>query len=175
MAVSFTRKIISGDDLMIFDAAGNSIGYATSHSISLSTEVNSISHKDAGEWSAQEVGKISWEITSENMYSQHDYDALFTVMANKQAVKVWFGLKSGYRGSAGYSSSAAVNDEVNGDGNWSPDSTANLYYGMAFLTSLQVSAATGEKATFSVTFTGTGPIAKGTFSSASGDMGLAIS
>lgn len=172
---TLTRKIISGDDLMIFDAKGNSIGYATSHSISLSTDVNSISHKDAGEWSAQEVGKISWEITSENMYSQHDFDALFTVMSNKQAVKVWFGLKSGYRGSSNYNASASVNDETVGDGNWAPATGQNLYYGQAFLTSLEVSASTGEKATFSVTFTGTGPISKGNFTAAtSGDMGLEI-
>lgn len=170
--MALTRKIISGDDLMVFDGAGKSIGFATNHQLSISVDLESIAHKDAGIWSAQTPGKINWEITSENLYSQHDFDALFTVMTNKQDVTLFFGLKDGYEGSANYDQSASVN--IIADGNWSPDSTAYMYSGKAFLTSLEVSAATGEKATFSCTFTGNGGISHKVFSAASDNMNLTV-
>lgn len=164
--MALTRKIISGDDLMLFDGKGKSIAFATSHSLSISVDLESISHKDVGIWADSTPGKINWEITTENMYSQADFDDLFVAMTNKTALTVWFGLKSGYEGSANYSQGATVN--ITDDGSWSPDTTANLYTGKVYLTSLEVSAATGEKATFSATFTGSGAINHTTFTASSG-------
>lgn len=163
--MSLTRKIISGDDLMVFDGKGKSIAFATSHSLSISVDLESIAHKDVGIWSAQTPGKINWEVTSEHLYSQADFDDLFTAMTNKTSLTIFFGLKSGYEGSQSYSQDATVN--VTDDGNWSPDSTAKMYYGKAYLTSIEVNAATGEKATFSVTFTGDGAISHAVYAATS--------
>ena len=74
--MALTRNVISGDDLMVFDGAGNSIAFATNHSLSVSVDMESIAHKDAGIWAAQTPGKINWEITSENLYSQHDFEII---------------------------------------------------------------------------------------------------
>ena len=50
--------------------------------------------------------------------------------------------------------------EVGGDvAAWAPD-TVNYRSGLAVLTSLTVNANTGENATYSVTFTGAGPLVK---------------
>lgn len=170
--MALTRNVISGDDLMVFDGAGNSIAFATNHSLSVSVDLESIAHKDAGIWAAQTPGKINWEITSENLYSQHDFDTLFSYMTKKQDYTLFFGLKKGYEGSNEYNASYTVN--INNDDNWDPDSTQKLYSGKAFITSLEVSAATGEKATFSVTFTGNGDITNKTFSAASDNLNLEI-
>ena len=160
------RKLVSGDDLMLFDGKGKSIGFATSQSLSISVDLETISHKDVGIWNDATPGKINWEITTENLYSQVDYDDLFVAMTNKKALTVWFGLKDGHENDGqDYVQGATVN--ITQDGTWSPDSTASLYTGKVYLTSLEVSAATGEKATFSCTFTGSGSITHATYSASS--------
>ena len=139
--------IIKGDELMLFKG-DKSLGYSTSHVLTISGSTIDISSKDHGYWGASEIGNITWEITSENFYTDADYDALFSAMINKEKVTVKFGHASDY--------------DVNGLGElsyWSPASTG-LYTGEAFITSLTANANTGENATFSVTFSGAGAIKK---------------
>lgn len=168
------KTIIKGDDLMLFDSTGKSIGYATSHTLTLSAEANDISSKDHGIWTGNEVNKISWEITSENLYSTEEFDSLFSAMVARQGIVVYFGTKT----SSG--ELTVADDDFNA---WSLAPTANVadsqtesvgsysstgsvttathgYKGTAFITNLQANAATGENATFSVTLTGSGKIAK---------------
>lgn len=139
--------IIKGDELMLFKN-DKSLGYSTSHVLTISGSTIDISSKDHGYWGASEIGNITWEITSENFYTDADYDALFSAMINKEKVTVKFG--------------HAANYDVNGLGeltNWTP-ATTGLYTGEAFITSLTANANTGENATFSVTFSGAGAIKK---------------
>lgn len=143
-------NIIKGDDLMLFDAEGKSIAYATAHTLTISADAADISSKDHGIWGGSEVNKISWEITSDNLYTSEAYDTLFTSMLTRQPITVFFGLK-------------AENDPektvVNGDYSyWSK--AAGAYTGQAFITSLVANANSGENATFNVTLTGTGKISK---------------
>ena len=143
-------NIIKGDDLMLFDSDGHSIAYATAHTLTITADAADISSKDHGIWGGSEVNKISWEITSENLYTADAYDSLFTSMLTRQPITVYFGLK-------------AENDPdktvVNGDYEyWSK--AAGAYTGDAFITSLTANANSGENATFSVTLTGTGKISK---------------
>ena len=60
-------QIIKGDDLMLFDAQGKSLAFATSHSLSINADSADVSSKDSGKWKANEVNKLGWEITSENL------------------------------------------------------------------------------------------------------------
>lgn len=137
--------IIKGDELMLFKD-DKSLAFATAHTLTISGSTIDISSKDHGYWGASEIGNITWEITSENLYTDADYDALFTAMINKQKVTVKFG--------------HAANYDVNGLGElsyWTPNSTG-LYTGEAFITSLTANANTGENATFSVTLSGAGAL-----------------
>ena len=139
--------IIKGDELMLFKN-DQSLAFATAHTLTISGSTIDISSKDHGYWGASEIGNITWEITSENLYTDADYDALFSAMINKEKVTVKFGHASSY--------------DVNGLGElsyWSPAST-NLYTGEAFITSLTANANTGENATFSVTLSGAGALKK---------------
>jgi len=160
------QNIIKGDDLMLFDSAGKSIAYATSHTLTITADAADISTKDHGIWKGSEVNKISWEISSENLYTDNSYDALFTAMLNRQPVKVYFGRKIQYN-----PNKTVVNDDYPfWTGGWDVDAvrsgdpdtsdTNAGYTGFAFITSLTANANTGENATFSLTLTGTGKIAK---------------
>ena len=62
------EKIIKGDELMLFNE-GKSIAYATSHTLTINGNAIDISSKDHGFFGASEVGNITWEVTSENLFT----------------------------------------------------------------------------------------------------------
>lgn len=142
-------KIIKGDDLMLFDALGKSLAVSTSHVLTISADAVDTTSKDHGVYGASEVNKITWEITSENLYTIEAYDDLFDKMLAREAVTVYFGTKK-------------ENDpeKTVADGDYPYWTGASGRTGKAFITSLTANANTGENATFSVTLTGTGKITK---------------
>ena len=158
-------KIIKGDDLMLFINVSTgatpdyrSIAYATSHVLTLSAEATDTSTKDHGIWGGSEINKITWEITSENLYSTAAFNNLFDKMIGREAIKVVFGLE--------HEDKIQGQSVVDGDYNyWTPDyvtgNTGNSYFqGEAYITSLVANANNGENATFSITLTGKGGITK---------------
>ncbi len=141
-------QIIQGNDLMLF-YKGKSLAFATSHTLSISSDVEEINSKDHGSFTGALVKKINWEITSENLFTTESYDTLFTAMMEKQPIKAYFGLKK-------------ENDPnktvANGDyDNWTAN---NAYGGEVFITALNANASSGDKATFSLTLKGNGKISK---------------
>ena len=161
------QKLIKGDDLMLFNGTtGKSYAYATAHTLTITAETADTSSKDHGVWTGNEVAKISWEITSENLYTSEGFDSLFDDMINRKPIDVAFGLKQ--QGAA----DKTVADE--NYSNWTPEyntdatgeptapsgdtTTKDMYKGSAYITSLTANANTGENATYSVTLTGTGSI-----------------
>lgn len=149
-------QIIKGDDLMVF-VGDKSIAWATSHTRSLSADVTETSTKDHGIYGGKEVNKITWEISSENLYSDSSYDELEAVMLSRQKVTLKWGKKN---------EDDPEKTVADGDyDNWTPltpekAETGDVLYrqGDAYITSLSVNAASGANATFSVTFSGTGAI-----------------
>lgn len=143
-----TQNIVRGNKLMLF-YNGKSLAFATSHTLSISANTVDISTKDHGVWSASDVGNMSWELSSENLYTEVDYDKLFEAMLNKTPIDVVFGIPTDY--------------DVNGLGtskeNWTAP-TKGCYTGKAVITSLSVNANVGENATYSCTFSGYGAITK---------------
>lgn len=144
------ENIIKGDDLMLFDADGHSIAYATQHTLTITADAADISSKDHGFWGGSEINKITWEITSENLYTTTAYDDLFNKMIAKQAITVYFGMKA----------ETGTGTVVDGDYEYWSKKTNSTYTGKVFITSLTANANSGENATFSVTLTGTGKIEK---------------
>ena len=82
--------IVKGDEIMLFKD-GKSLAYATSHTLSITGNTIDISSKDHGFWGASEIGNITWEITSENLYTDSAFDSLFSVMVAKTPITVTFG------------------------------------------------------------------------------------
>ena len=89
------ERIIKGDELMLFMGT-KSIAYATAHTLTINGNTIDISSKDHGFWGASEIGNITWEITSENLYTDEYYSDLFDAMINKTAVTVAFGFASNW-------------------------------------------------------------------------------
>lgn len=148
------KKIIKGDHLMMFDKNKHSYAYATSHSLSLTMETQDISSKDHGEYGASEPGKITWEISTENLLTNEDYGYLFDIMLSRQPVTLYWGQKAEMTDSD-YAKTVADGDYAY----WSAN-TSGLYSGSAILTSLTINANTGERASYSATWTGAGKFAK---------------
>lgn len=147
------NKIIKGKDLMLFDVSGNSFSYATNHVLTISTETADVSSKDHGIWAASEVTKYSWEITSENLFTETDYSDMFDKMISGTPIVVRFGIKS---------ETDASKNVADGDyTNWT-SGDEGYYTGKVLITSLSANASNGETATMSVTLTGVGKIAKAT-------------
>lgn len=151
------QKTYMGDDLMVF-YNDKSWAWATSHSLSISAETTEVNTKDNGPFSSADVSKITHEITTENLYCE-DFDTLFNLMIQGQPITLKFGLKKD------------EGDDYVADGdieNWIPtDEVGKKYYEASYLlTSLDLNASTGEKSTYSATFTGIGAIRQKTVAQA---------
>lgn len=144
------NTIIKGRDLMLFNN-DKSIAYATNHTISITANTADVSSKDHGVYGGTEVVSFSWEIQSENLYTEAAYNELFDAMiagASGTKLTVKFGLKS----------ESGDGTVVDGDHpNWTPKESG-YYTGECYITSLQANAANGENATFSVTLQGVGKL-----------------
>lgn len=142
------KTITSGNDLMLFvqDASNNfkSIACATSHTLSITGEAQSVNSKDHGKFTANSVNKISWEVTTENLYTS-DYDTLFTAMMAATPLTIAVGNKA-----------QSVTIDSSTLAAYTPASTYKT--GKAVITSLNLNSNSGENATYSATLTGTGEL-----------------
>ena len=151
---------IKGSDLMLFVQNGQTkkaIAYATNHTLEISSELQNTSNKDEGasDWSSQEVGLLSWTVSSENFFSmdatQNTYNDLFDMMIAKQPIEVVFSMKS----------ETGVSDVTETTGQaWTP--AVPKYTGKAVINSMNLNAPNGEYATFTVSLTGIGALTKTT-------------
>lgn len=141
--------IIKGDELMIFKG-GSALAYATSHTLSITCNTIDVSSKDHGLWGASDIGNIKWEATTECLYTNSGYTSLFNAMIANTPVTIVFAKASNYDGNglAGVGTSQ-VQSWTAGAG----------FTGQAVITTLEVNANSGENATYSATFTGTGALA----------------
>lgn len=140
--------IVKGSALMVWvdDAT---IGFATSHTLSLSSNTTEINTKDNGDYPGVVVQNITWEVTAENLYSS-DIPTLIGKMKAKDPVSLTFGEVAWDDPENG-----VIGDNGNGS-DWT--ATDTLVEGEAIITSISINAAAGDNATASVTFTGTGPL-----------------
>ena len=144
------ERIIKGDELMVFED-NRTLAYATAHTLTISGNSIDVSSKDHGFWGASEVGNITWEVTSENLYTDRYYSELFDAMVNKTQLSLAFGFAKDYDVN-GFTGTNRIG--------WDLDTGNNYYSGKAYVTSLTANANSGENATYSVTFSGWGSLVK---------------
>lgn len=150
------ETIVKGGNLMVFEqdyktpGVHKSIPLATSHTLRISSDTTDVSNKDvaSGRWAANEIGQMSWEATTENLYCDNGGQALFDIMSNGAPVHLIFARKS-----------QADGTELPASGSWSPLEGTG-WQGDAYITSLEITAQNGENATMSATFTGYGELTK---------------
>lgn len=90
-----TNQIIKGDDLMVFDENGNSLGFATSHTMNMSGDSSDLNTKDSGIWTETTVNKLNWEITTDNLFCIDVFENLIDKMFEEKPVTIYFGEKEG--------------------------------------------------------------------------------
>lgn len=134
---------------------GKSIGLATSHTLNLTANTVDTTTKDSeGMWSDAEIQNKQWTLQSDNLCSHgtdgHDTEALMDAFMTGTPVTVVFGL-------------VAPVDAAVPTGGFTINTTATdkiAWTGSALITSLNITANNGERATSSVTFSGVGSLTK---------------
>lgn len=140
---------VLGKDMMLFVEA-KALALATSCKLGLSAETIDTQSKDSGIWTEKDIKKLSWNASSENVFSAdadaNSYDKLFALFIAHKPVTLKFGIVG--------------NPDVNEmpAAGWTLANGA--YTGKAVITSLEANAPDGDKATFSISFEGTGAITK---------------
>ena len=142
-------NIIYGGDMMLFvgSASGSTqpIAFSQNAKLSIKAATRGISSKDSGVWEESQVGKLSWEMSSDALYSMgvtgttNEANDLFTLMSGRTPIYVGF---SKYTGTVP---------------SWSPAASIK-YTGMAIITALDITANDGDNVSYSISLTGTGAL-----------------
>lgn len=144
MSVRSNSDIVKGNQLQVF-IGNDPIAFATSCTLTVTTNTTQIATKDHGEYPSTLPQSITWEITADNLYAG---DAnLLTSQKEMSTVNVKFAPVSNY------DSKGLVGTD---HANWTAGNA--IVSGDAYITSISINAATGDNATYSVTFTGAGPL-----------------
>lgn len=146
-----SKQIIEGSNLMLFSNVGGTgstmtaLAAATSCKIGLKGNVQSKKSKDSGCWDESDITTLSWEASSDNLFTVEDYKTLMTAMISRLPINLQF-------------STVKNSDSVNGMpvSGW----TANTdgFKGLALITSLEATGNNGDNATYSISLTGSGPL-----------------
>ena len=159
--------------LFIKEANGTmkSIAFATSHTLTVSTDTQQTSTKDdGGKFQSSDYGIISWSATSENLCSYdgagYNYKDLINLMLSQTKVTATFSVEGSSGTSYPYVTKLDSVDDAANDV-WSPMNTGTVgsstgksmgYTGTVLITSVEVNAPNGENATFTVQLQGDGPL-----------------
>ena len=142
--------IVKGSKLMVF-YNNEPIGFATSHSLSVTTNTTEVSTKDHGDYPAVIAQSISWEITAENLYSDAGELTYMQIVKAKTPVDIIFAPANNYNNS---------NEQgvIGKQKEWAFTADDAIAKGQALITSFSINAPSGDNATMSVTFTGVGEL-----------------
>lgn len=133
---------------MLFHGATlEALGAATNHTMSITTEMQETSNKDTGKWGTSQPNKYSWSMTSENMFIKVDYDKLVAAMIAGTKMHVLFEIAANANSDTGKPAEGWIPAE----GGWEGD---------CYINQIDANASYDSNASYTVSFTGTGPLAK---------------
>lgn len=161
------KTLCKGADLMCFvGEAGKekAIGFATNHTFNVTAEGKDVSNKDLGGglWAAQDVTSMGFTVTSENFFAldcngQNTYKSLMRYMCDRKPIHLIFGFE-GTNGTTAEKLHQKTTNDVPEAGWAVPGNMTDYYEGDAIITSIELSAQSGEFATYTVNFTGYGEL-----------------
>lgn len=144
---------IMGEQIQVF-LSGQTLACATSCKVNISADEIDISCKDSAGFANTLQGKISWNVTSDNLFVVGDYTKLVDAMLNKTILDLTFASVANF--------TAATEADADGHrvptGGWT--SADDLYHGKVTVSSIDLTADNGQVATYSVTFNGHGALTK---------------
>lgn len=143
--------------MVFLDSGETSVAYATNHTLTINAELTNTSNKDENNsvsgatWQSQESNILSWEASTENLYSLdgegNNFADLFDYMVAGDPIQLIMGMASG-----------STSDVPTGG--WSPNKSNVYYKGNALINSLQLNAPNGENASYTANFTGVSALSK---------------
>jgi predicted secreted protein len=138
------QDVILGTDLMLFKG-GKALAVATSCKLTINANVLETSSKDSGCWVSKQAAKLSWNASSDNLFTVADYKSLVDAMISRDEVELQF-------------STVANANDCNGvpTSGWTP--ATDGYKGSAIITSIDMNASDNENATYTVSFEGVGAL-----------------
>lgn len=146
---------IMGEQIQVF-LSGQTLACATSCKVNISTDEIDTSCKDCAGFTSTIPGRVTWTVTSDNLFVIGDYTKLVDAMLNKDVLTLTFATVANF--------SAAT--EADEDGHRVPasgwTSSNDMYYGNVTVSSIDMTADNGAVATYSVTFNGHGALTKST-------------
>ena len=138
MADYFSDTVINGGDILLY-IEDRILACSTSHTIELSNSVREVACKGSGEFSSAEYGRYSWTVSTDALLdlgkddnTYISYDDLMALMTSKTIVSI----KSTY-------------EEATGE---------MILSGETIITSISLSAADNENASYSVSLQGRGAL-----------------
>lgn len=147
---------VKGGRLMLF-MGGKSMSYATNHTLTINAELTDTSNKDQNNpisgatWQSQEANIMSWEASTENLYSYDgqgkNFADLYDAMVAGQPVELVLGM-------------ASENGPDVPTSGWTNQTSTVYYKGSALINSLQLNAPNGENANYTANFTGVSVLQK---------------
>ena len=143
--------IVKGSKLMVF-LADKVIGFGTSDSLNLTTNTTEVSTKSHGNFPSVVPQNVTWEVSSENLYSDEGEAAYMDLMLKMTPVHIKFAKAGNYNN--GYEPGIVGTTESK---TWTVGDV--ITEGDAIITSFSINAPFGDNATMSVTFTGIGALA----------------
>lgn len=157
------KDVLKGSALQLFINDGGAqdvcIGFATAHSLSITTNTTELSTKDHGDYPAVLPTTITWEVTAENVYATTSMTKLIGYVKNKTKVTIKFAEVGNYSQDGGsYSYFATEPGIIENDTKTSWSIGKVIGQGKAYITSYSINASSGDNASISCTFTGCGPL-----------------
>lgn len=144
---------VMGEAVQVF-LSGKTLACATSCSVQISADEIDVSCKDTAGFNSTIPGRISWTVTSDNLFVLGDYTKLVDAMVNKTVLDLTFATVSNI--------DEATTPDADGhtvpSGGWT--SASDLYGGKVTVSSIDLTADNGSVATYSVTFNGHGSLSK---------------
>ena len=145
---------LMGEDIQVW-LSGSCLACAQTCSVNISSDDIDVSCKDSYGFTNSLPGRITWNVSSDNLFVVDDYTKLVDAMLAKQTLTITFGSVS----------NVAEATEPDEEGHRGPGggwkSKGDLYYGKVTISSIDLSADNGSIATYSVQFNGHGALAKG--------------
>lgn len=144
---------VMGEQIQVF-LSGKTLACATSCSVNISADEIDVSCKDSAGFNNTLPGRVSWTVSSDNLFVIGDYTKLVDAMLSKTILDITFATVSNFN--------SATEPDADGHrvptGGWT--SSDDLYHGKVTVSSIDLTADNGSVATYSVTFNGHGALAK---------------
>ena len=162
MANLQNTDMVKGSAINLF-YNNKTFAFATNHQLQVNLGTTEVSTKDHGDYTVNIPTVISWNLTADNVYTTDDGQDILTLITAKQPITVNFCEV------ANYSATDEHGIVMPGEGlpapsgvqskEWTPGTT--IAQGVGYITSYQLSAQAGERATYSITIDGVGEFTHG--------------